>query len=323
MTDLTAFTRFPSLPIELRLKIFRTASNSSPQVLDLWSDFQKRKIGDQDFYVQHYASNLCPTSRTPPVLLSVSRAARSECLQCYSEEFVCEMTISSAGAWSTDLYRREDVEISSTADIWINFGVDILVPRGFWNIESFRDFTSRVQGRATCVALDVSGSFWKQNLKDYCRMHDWALNGVSEVLLYDSFSSSSSEDEIWRRSDHLDQLWRSGVGKRELRFEPLAIREEDESESREEIKKKNEELERVRDVKVLLMELFDVIEGVRRVEEDDDSDDSDDFDDFRDVRKAELVGMKQTAKEEFRRPVIRFVKLVTEVPGTGMSGVSA
>ncbi|KAL2062027.1 hypothetical protein VTL71DRAFT_6293 [Oculimacula yallundae] len=307
MITLTSFPSFPLLPTELQLKIFHHASNASPRVLDIWTSFQKRETGNTIFYIQHYESEVSPSSRVAPALLSVSKAARSECLKCYSMEFVCEMTITGSGDRDGECEDNEEEVVkaekfSTPPRMWINFNIDVLVPRGFWNIVSFPDFASRVYGRMRCVALDVEGAFWKDNLRDYCRMKCWALNGVEEVLLYSS--SKSSERDLWRRNEHLDSFRQRETGKRELRFSPL-LEETSDEERKIGTEDLTCEIEILRSVERLLGKVFDAIEG----EEPKDGDE-----DFMPVRKAEFVSMELTTKAEFRRPVIKLMRFDSWTP---------
>ncbi|KAH7311113.1 hypothetical protein BKA65DRAFT_518605 [Rhexocercosporidium sp. MPI-PUGE-AT-0058] len=275
------FAKFPSLPTELQLKIFRTFSNSNPRTLDIWTDWKKCDENNTVFYVQYYSSELSPRV-PPPVLLSVSRAARAECLKCYSHEFRCSMTIS------------RDVRVEMPASMYINFNVDTIVPRGHWNIVSFEDLAFRVEGRMRSIAVDVGTGFWKDNLRDYCRKRCWILNGVREVLLYDSTS-----EEVFKGSEYLDKFRRKEVGKKDLSFVPLVV-EEGESVS--------EEARKLKEVEAFLVKVFGVIDGSGSIEGVDEDHE------FGFVRKAEFIAMMPTMKEEFKRPVIKLMKLITATP---------
>ncbi|KAG4444028.1 hypothetical protein IFR05_000488 [Cadophora sp. M221] len=278
-TPLTAFPKFSSLPTELQLKIFRTFSNSTPRTLDIWTDFKKCEEDNTIFYVQYYTSELSlPIS--PPVLLSVSRAARSECLKCYSHEFRCATTISPS------------MRVEMPARMYINFAIDTLIPRGFWNIVSFENFAFRVEGRMGSIAIDVGTGFWRDNLRDYCRKRCWILNGVRDVLLYDS-----TGEDIFKGGEFLDKFRRKEVGRRDLRFEPLVVEES-----------VSEEVRKLKEVETFLGKVFGVIDGSGSVEGDDEDGD------FGFVRKAELIAMMPTMKGDFKRPIIKLMKLITATP---------
>ncbi|KAH6718321.1 hypothetical protein BKA61DRAFT_599468 [Leptodontidium sp. MPI-SDFR-AT-0119] len=280
-SPLTAFTKFPSLPAELQLKIFRTISNSTPRTLDIWTDFKKFEEDNTIFYVQYYTSELS-SPVPPPVLLSVSRAARAECLKCYSHEFHCAMTIS------------RDVRVEMPACMYINFDIDTIVPRGFWNIVSFENLAFRVEGRMKSIAIDVWTGFWKDNLRDYCRKRCWILNGVREVLLYDS-----TGEDLFKGSERLDKFRRKEVGKKDLRFEPLVV---------EEGEGMSEEVRKLKEVETFLGKVFAVVDGSGSIEGvDEDSE-------FGFVRKAEFIAMMPTMKGAFQRPVIKLMKLITTTP---------
>lgn len=198
------FTKFPDLPVEIRLKIWSQAC-CIPRTIDVWTDFVRCEVNNTIFYCQQYLVELAPLP--PPHILAVSREAREEALKSYSLEFL------------TSMHCTDEINASMPAKWYVNWECDMFVPRGYWNLVSFADFVSRgIKNGLQRVAIDVSGAFWRENLKDYVLGKDcWTLNGVREVVLYDA-----REDEMWKGSDYLDKFRkRHKDGPRILSFEQL------------------------------------------------------------------------------------------------------
>ncbi|PVH71297.1 hypothetical protein DL98DRAFT_521146 [Cadophora sp. DSE1049] len=192
---------------------------------------------------------------------------------------------------------RTEITVTMPATLYLNPSIDTLAPRGFWNIISFSDFCSRISSLGLhTIAIDASGCFWRENLKDYCRRRCWVLNGVREVLIYDSMGVGELKG-----SEYLERFRERVVEKRELSFVEL-----EEEVDGVEGEGESEQVRKVRDVERFLGKVFDVIESEGDVEGDEE---------FGDVRKAEFVSMEPTEKSEFRRPVVRLVRLVTEAAG--------
>ncbi len=196
------FTRFSDLPTELQLKIWRTAAYSTPRAIDLWSDFKKCEQRNVIYYFQHYTTDLsCPFPPILAAILSTCQASRSVALKAYELEFHTEMAVSG------EIYTK------MPAIMYINFSIDTIAPRGYYNAVSFPDFVSRVEGRLSSVALDINGTFWKDHLRLCLKAARWALNGVQEVLLY------LSTEEL-RLKDHegLERFRNRDIGGRDLTF---------------------------------------------------------------------------------------------------------
>ncbi len=174
--------------------------------------------------------------------------------------------------------------------IYINYACDTLVPRGFWNLVSFADFFTRVEeGGLAHLAVDIEGSFWRENLRDYCARGCWALNGVEEITLYDSRG-----EKMWKGSDYLEKFRKKYKGgPRDLVLEAL----ENKSKS-------------LRDVEKYLEKTFDTIEGKEEkiVEGEDPAPDH--------VRIPRyLDDCAKTTSEELKRPKVTSMKLVAKPIG--------
>ena len=69
-----SFTVFPNLPAEIRLKVWRKASDRSV-IIDLWTEYRKCEITNVIFYHQYYATKLADTYSR---VLQVNRESRDE-----------------------------------------------------------------------------------------------------------------------------------------------------------------------------------------------------------------------------------------------------
>jgi hypothetical protein len=176
------------------------------------------------------------------------------------------------------------IKVSMPAKWYVNWKIDLFVPRGYWNVISFADFVSRgLDNGLNRVAIDVSGTFWRENLRDYLNDKDcWALNGVHEVVLYDP-----RKDTMWKGSDYLEKFRRKHKdGPRDLIFEPV-----------------EEPEQTVRDVEIFLNKCWDKIEG-QVVEEEEEVV----------VAKSYLDDTSPTAVEYLLRPDVKLMKLIARKP---------
>lgn len=188
------------------------------------------------------------------------------------------------------------ITVTLPPTIFLAPSIDILVPRGFWNIVSFSDFCSRIEALGVQkIAIDVGSCFWRENLKDYCRRRCWVLNGVAEVWLYEGAESVGLGRG--KGGEYLERVRERNIEKRELRFVDLEFEEGVDG------VEESESVGKVKDVQRFLGKVFDVIESEEDVEGDED---------FGDVRKAQFVSMEQTEKSVFKRPTVRLVRLVSE-----------
>ncbi|KAG4425400.1 hypothetical protein IFR04_001550 [Cadophora malorum] len=186
------------------------------------------------------------------------------------------------------------ITVTFSATIFLAPSIDILVPRGFWNIVSFSDFCSRIEElEVQRIAIDVGGCFWKENLKDYCRRRCWVLNGVGEVFLYEGGGLVG----LGKVSEHLERVREKEIKKRELGLVDLDLETDLDGDA------DSESIRKVKDVERFLGKVFDVLESEEDVEGDED---------FGEVRKAQFVSMEQTEKSVFKRPAVRLVRLVTD-----------
>ena len=156
----------------------------------------------------------------------------------------------------------------------------MFVPKGFWNLVSFANFVSRgAKHGMKRLAIDVSGVFWRENLKEYVQVKNyWATNGVEELILYDSW-----EDPMWKGCDYLSKFKKKHQGG------PMDL-------SFEELEEPNQTL---RDVQSYLNRHWDRIESGT---------------DTRDAVvevPSYMTDFEATSAEEFVRPEVKLMKLVT------------
>jgi hypothetical protein len=69
-----SFTVFPNLPAEIRLKVWRKASDRSV-IIDLWTEYRKCEITNAIFYHQYYGTKLADTYSR---VLQTNRESRDE-----------------------------------------------------------------------------------------------------------------------------------------------------------------------------------------------------------------------------------------------------
>ncbi len=183
------------------------------------------------------------------------------------------------------------------ARIYINYACDVLAPRGFWNIVSFADFTTRVSKRGLVhLALDTEGSFWAENLRDYCAHGNWKLNGVEELIIYDSRG-----EKFWKGMEYLDKFRKRYKGGPKL----LVLEELDGDESAN-----------VRDVETYLRKMFDKIEGKEeKIEDAGEGQESEPPTPAQRRKASYLKDSPVTEAEDLERPNITYRKLVAKSIG--------
>lgn len=269
------FPIFKKLPPELRNKIWGFAANNEPRTLDIWSDFVRCEVDNSVFFTQKYTTEL--SKPKVPTLLQTSQESRAEALKHYKLEFCTHMAL------------QTGITIVLAARIYINYASDVLVPRGNWNVISFRNFYDRVTKAGLIhLAMDTAGCFWIDNLKDYCTHGTWPLNSVKELMLY-----NSRGETFWKGSEHLDKFRkRYKGGSKLLEMEKL----------------EGQRSEDVAYVEKYLLKTFDKIEGKEeRIEVD---------------MEAPILPKRRfprylddcplTEPEELRRPNITYRKLVAK-----------
>lgn len=188
------FTLFQHLPTELRLKIWALAANQEPRTLDIATEFCRCEQGWTTFYNQKYDIPIADVS--PPALLQVSREARNEALKHYTLEF-------------KSVYPGSGVTQTFEAKFYVNYASDIFVPVGNWNSISFWDFMGR-SDRMRHLAIDVTGSFWKDNVKENIAINEWVFEGVQEIILFESKGLP--------KTNHLGHYAKLETDQRELMF---------------------------------------------------------------------------------------------------------
>lgn len=276
---LTEFTIFPQFPPELRNKIWAHAAHQEPRTIDLWTDFKRCEIDNTMFYTQSYECEL--SNRPPPPIFRASSESRREALKYYAREYSTGMTLPNG------------ISVSISPKMYINYASDTLVPRGYWNIISFANFASRVEGRLKFLAIDVNGSFWIENMRDYCKKSCWIFNNLEELILYDS-----SRSEMLKESEFLDKFRkRYRGGPKDLAFSDLI----------------EEPTRRMTDVKEFLEQVFDKIEG-KVVDEVVIGEDGLPVQTPPEPHLSYLKGCQATTADQLRRPVLRLAKLEMDEP---------
>jgi hypothetical protein len=268
----TGFTIFPLLPPELRNKIWYHAANQEPRSLDLWTDFKHCEIDNTIFYVQRYDCEL--SARPPPPIFRAASESRREALKYYALEYSTGMTLPNG------------TSVTIAPKFYINYASDTIIPRGFWNIISFSNFALRVAGSLKFLAIDVNGSFWTENMRDYCKKAVWLFGELEELILYDS-----SADEMFKESGFLEkfrQKYRDGP--KDLGFEEC-----------------EQPTKQMSDVKGFLEKMFDRIEG--KVVEIVLGEDGLPVQVVEEKLPSYLKGYESTSADELQRPVLRLAKL--------------
>lgn len=86
--------------------------------------------------------------------------------------------------------------------MYINYTTDTLIPWGHWNMISFNHFLVRArEGRLFRLAVDISGSFWTDNMNMHLRVHNWPGNGINQVILY-----RGEIGGMWKGSQHVSKF---------------------------------------------------------------------------------------------------------------------
>jgi len=169
------FPHFSEFPAEIRLKIWSHAC-LFPQNVDIWTEFQKSEIEDTIFYTQLYERRLSSTA--VPAILHVSKEAREEGLKHFAMDFQIDTTMV--------IHPSKRKLVISHPGFHFNPESTRLVPRGFYNMIAMIDFMRRVGDRIYSIAIDVSGEFYRDLMKDYLEKGDWQFNSVREVVLYNA-----------------------------------------------------------------------------------------------------------------------------------------
>ncbi|KUJ08240.1 uncharacterized protein LY89DRAFT_691133 [Mollisia scopiformis] len=275
---MSEFSPFPRLPPELRNKIWGHVANQEPRALDLWTDFKRCEIANTIFYTQAYECEL--SHRPPPPIFRVNSESRKEALKHYTLEFATGMTL------------PKGISVTVSARIYINYSVDILLPRGYWNLVAFSNLASRAGGRLKHLAVDVNGSLWKDNLRDYCKKRCWVFYELQELILYDS-----SGVDMFKRSDFLEKFReRYRGGPKDLSFTDWV----------------EDPTAQMVGVKNIFEKMFDRIEG--KVEEEVEKPKGEGrVLTEADIHPSYLKDCEPTHADDLQRPVVRLARLeVTE-----------
>jgi 2EXR family len=238
-----------------------------------WSDFKRCEVDSSVFFTQAYSVEL--SKPRYPSILRTSQEARTEALKYYKWEFRTEMSLPTG------------ITVTIGAKMYINYASDVLIPRGFWNIMSFADFADRVtEAGLVHLALDVEGSFWRENCRDYCRKGTWVLNGVQELILYDSRG-----DTFWKDLSFLDKF------RKEYKGGPKLL----------ELESEEDKSQNVQDTVKFLLKTFDTIEG-----EEEKIEDGEETAEPMPSLPRYLDDCPETMAEELWRPNITVKKLVAK-----------
>lgn len=285
----TKFTVFPKLPPELRNKVWYHAANQEGRIIDIWTDFKRCEIENTTFYTQSYECEL--STRPPPPIFRVCTESRNEALKHYDLEFATSMTLPGG------------IAVNIPARMYINYASDTLVPRGYWNIVSFYNFTGRLSGKLRSLAIDVNGTFWTENMKDYCKKRYWLFGELEELILYDS-----SEEEIFKDSAFLEKFrQRYRGGPKDLGFSDLSFGDPEKMNWMEDL------TQQLTDVKMFMEKMFDKIEG-KLVDVVVYDDDGVPIETELEVHPGYMKGYDATTAEELNRPVLKLARLEIKEP---------
>jgi hypothetical protein len=171
----STFTKFPELPVEIRLNIWAHACHQ-PRNIGLWADFQRCEVENTIFYTQIYDTKLTPVL-SPPIV-QVSQEARNEAFKHCQYEFETQQALTIRGS-------SRPMVIVQTG-FCFNFECQTLCPRGNWNIISMEDFiVRRTNTQLRYLGMDITSDFYKQLYKDYITKNTWPFRVMEEVTLYD------------------------------------------------------------------------------------------------------------------------------------------
>jgi len=117
---LKSFVLFQEFPVEIKLKIFRAMAHIPRTVAVSLKEIGRMPMSEEPIF--KYVSPM-----RPPAILQVCQAAREEALKFYRLEFDLK-------------YYGPSMALFLDGTIYVNFKVDIIMPRGAFTAQIFEDF---------------------------------------------------------------------------------------------------------------------------------------------------------------------------------------
>ncbi|KAH7310045.1 hypothetical protein BKA65DRAFT_575846 [Rhexocercosporidium sp. MPI-PUGE-AT-0058] len=181
--ELTEFTYFPKLPLELRNMIF-TSACSEPRIIDLWAVGigSTDDVETADIPADQWLFRFRSQAERPPSLLHTSQEARTISLKHYTLAFNTSFT-RYVGVTET--------KVVNPARVWVNWDYDIICPMPDLHHHDkltnnfIQDFANRVcklevkHSKIRRLAIEASNTMAGPNMAN--------ILGLEELILYPSF----------------------------------------------------------------------------------------------------------------------------------------
>lgn len=208
---------------------------------------------------------------------------------------------------------QKGITVTIPGNIYVNYETDTLMPRGHWNILSFAHFFRRVGERLRCLAVDVNGNFWTDNMREYCKKRVWLFPGLDELILYYSLEDLEDlEEGALEQSERLDK-WKKEYkgGPKDFAFEDLSFGDS------ERVDGWTKDLtQKLTDCQILIKNMFDRIEGkvVDEVVYDEDGVPIEKEEEESLYSAQYLEKYQATTAEEFQRPRLKLAREEVKEP---------
>jgi len=175
----TAFTKFPDLPPEIRLKIWSHACHV-PRNVAVSTEFKRCEIEDTIFYTQLYKSRLAASVQSYPALLATNQESREAAMSYYEIEFTVRVL--------AVIHPSIQKVTMEHPGFWFNHCWDRFLPMGFYNIVAMDDIFNRLGPRITSMAIDITSDFFTELFSNNIITKNaiWPFPAVNEVILYSS-----------------------------------------------------------------------------------------------------------------------------------------